>query len=42
MVRKLKNLNCNNTEKLELGQNSTKSLTNFKNSNCDKILQIKM
>ena len=37
MVKKLKNLNCNKTQKLELRQNLTQSLTNFKNSNCDKI-----
>ena len=29
--------NGNTTEKLELGPNSTQSLTYFKNSNCDKI-----
>ena len=35
MVTKLKNLNYNKTQKHELGQNSTESLTNFKNSKCD-------
>ena len=38
IVTKLKNLNSNKTKKLELGQNSTWSLTNFKNSNCYKYL----
>ena len=50
MVTKLKNLNCNKTQKLELGQNSTQSLTNYKktqtvskfnNSNCDKTQPLK-
>ena len=40
IVTKLKNLNCNKTQKLELGQISTQSLTNFKNSNGDQIQQI--
>ena len=42
VVTKLKNLNGNKTQKHELGQNSTQSLTNFKDSNCDKIQQIKL
>ena len=33
---------CNKTENLEFGQNSTQSLTNFKNSNCDKFQQPKL
>ena len=39
---KLKNLNCNKTQKLELGQNSTESLTNFQISNFDEIQQLKL
>ena len=35
-------MNCNKAQKLELGQNSTKSLTNFKNLICDKIQQLKL
>ena len=42
IVRKLKNFNYNKTQKLELGQNSTQSFTNFKNSNFDKIQQLKL
>ena len=49
-VTKVTNLNCNKTEKLEFGQNSTQSMKNFKtqtvtkfnNSNCDKTQQLKL
>ena len=33
---------CNKTQKLELGQNSTQSLKNFKTATCDKIPQLKL
>ena len=42
IVAKLKNLNWNKTQKLELGKKWTQSLTNFKNSNCKKIQQLKL
>ena len=50
VVTRLKSLNCNNTQRLELGQSLTQSLTNFKtqtvtkfsNSNCDKTQQLKL
>ena len=35
-------MNFNKTEKLEFRQNSTKRMKNFKNSNCDKIQQLKL
>ena len=40
-------MNCNKTEKLELGQNSTQfdktqNVTKFNNSNCDKTQQLKL
>ena len=50
MVTKLKNLNCNKTQKLELGQNSTQILKNlktknvkkFNDPNCDKTPKLKL
>ena len=51
MITKLKNMNCNKIQKLELRQNSTQSLTNlvktqtltkFNNSNFDKTHYLKL
>ena len=39
IVTKPKKMSCNKTQNPELEQNSTQSLTTFKNANSDKIKQ---